>query len=332
LLIIVIVSVAACTTIRGTNPSGAGPLFPGEEIISDAEVFEVGLGVQIHSGVPVDLNVTHISPAPLTNNVPITGTITLGNHNSTSNTFVLTALVNYQQTISTIDSRTKVIHPTVVNAFSDRSIHFALQLPKEEGRYKLWWVVFAFPDEHDLDIQSRISLSEVYSFASDIIIGDVVSFPIPALNQSTPSMSSSPVELSGGPILTRYSSSWQTTWYTETVKANDVLPFFIHIRNGTRPLVNYALVAFLDGYQIPVQYDDPSTTVYWGTLREGSYAVIPASVPIPGVSGVHELEVLYVPEPYGVEGTEAGQNATPRSHSWGSSMLNSLRVGLITEP
>lgn len=329
LWLVLIALATACTTVIGEKPPASGPALPGQNVVSNATTMEWGLGVQIHSGMAVDRNVVQLSSAPQGSTIPITGTITLGNHNDAPQGFRLTALLNYQQTPSTINTHTDILHTTVVNAFTDEMIEFTLQLPNQEGRYKLWWVVFGFPDEHPLDMQSRLSSSQVYSFATDIVVGNGASFPVPTFEPFTPYASSATFESFSGIQLTHDALSPQASWFTDTVKANDTLPYFIHIGNSTRPVTNYALVAFLNGLQIPIQHDEPAMTVFWGTVDADSLTTIPASVQVPEGAGIHELQVLYVPDPYGVEGTEAVQTSIPRWVSWGTSMSESLRVGLI---
>lgn len=324
--LITVVSLASCTTIGRKNAPGSGYTLPGVATISDT-VFETGLGVKIHSGRSVDMNVVEISPDRSSTTIPITGTITLGNHNATPNNFAITALVNYEQTPSTIGTDTETIHLVTVNAFSDKNFDFMVQLPNQEGRYKLWWVVFVFPDKHDLDRQSRISLSKVNSFASDILVGADANFPSP-IYQKLASTSSVSTGFSGGPEINRSSSDPQAGWFTDTVKVDTRLSYFVHLGHSNRPITNYALVAFLDGYQIPVQRHAPDA-VFWGIIEADSFLAVPATVQTPRVTGIHELEVLYIPEPYGVEGTEAIQGMIPRSSVWGS-IQNSMRVGLIT--
>ena len=123
------------------------------------------------------------------------------------------------------------------------------------------------------------------------IVGNDTNFPAPTYQPLTP-IPSIPIGFSGGPEINRSSSAPQAGWFTDTVKADTHLSYFVHLGHSNRPTTNYALVAFLDGYQIPVQRNAPDA-VYWGTIEADSFLAVPATVQIPPVTGIHELEVLY---------------------------------------
>jgi hypothetical protein len=334
-ILLMISLMTGCSLVSEVTARQAPPhLSPGSSsrVISN-EAFEYGIGVQIHTGTAVDLNVTHISP-PLSldsalssdtalslDTVTITGTVRLGNHNADNNRFRLTALLNYEQISSTMNQQTAVLHYVDLPPFASQEIDFSLEIPNQAGRYKLWWLVFAFPDSHDLDMNSRIRQSITGGFASDILVGEAGEFPLIAY-QLVPAFSA---YLIGGPLINRDPAP-QTGWFTDTVRSGEIVDYFIHFGQPERA-ANFALIAFLDGLQIPLRHDAPGN-VFWGTIGANSQSTIPASVQIPGTAAIHELETLYIPDPFGPEGTIAVQQTTPRGQTWGSGLSRSIRVGL----
>jgi hypothetical protein len=220
-----------------------------------------------------------------------------------------------------IHTGTAVLHYVDLPPFASQEIDFSLEIPNQAGRYKLWWLVFAFPDSHDLDMNSRIRHSIAGGFASDILVGEAGEFPLVAY-QLVPAFSA---YLIGSPHINRDPAP-KTGWFTDTVRSGEIVDYFIHFGQPERA-ANFALIAFLDGLQIPLRHDAPGN-VFWGTIGANSQSTIPASVQIPGTAAIHELETLYIPDPFGPEGTIAVQQTTPRGQTWGSSPLGSIRVGL----
>ena len=89
--------------------------------------------------------------------------------------------------------------------------------------------------------------------------------------------------------------------------SGEELRYYIHMRNGRtgQPATEFAIIAVLDGKQIPVSGDpeDPAVSV---RLEPGAEITVPAKLTAPEESGEHELWLLALEEPYTRKGSFPG--------------------------
>jgi len=116
----------------------------------------------------------------------------------------------------------------------------------------------------------------------------------------------------------------RTAWITETVGQDQTLDYYIHLGNDEHPDVPYAVVAFLDWQQVPIAANGKETV--FGVIEKGGRLTLPAEVQIPSTGHVHELQIVYIVDPYRPESV-AGQSETSMSvHSF---IIPSLGIGLV---
>ena len=286
----------------------------------------VGMHLDVHTGESSSAQrITTFSFDGGANHVALTGTLTLHSGFPQDETYALVALVDYGQVPVEIEGLDQAVHVIHAGPHSDMAIDLSLAVPNQEGLHKLLLLLFRAPDAHPLDERFRfLTDSMCHSYTWDVVIGDsrqppaMTTQPAP---QTEPEVSQ--VDFSGV-LVNRDGGDNRMAWITETVDQDRTLDYYIHLGNDGHPDAPYAVVAFLDWQQVPVMAHGKGA--FFGVIERGGRLTLPAEVQIPSTGDVHELQVLYIVDPYHPE-TVAGQGETPASvHNF---IIPGLRIGLV---
>jgi len=280
------------------------------------ETYGVGTRVDIHTGefFPNEGLVHFPLEADLTQ-VNLKGTLWLHSDLPRAETYALVALMDYIQTPIVISETAKSVNIVQIESYSRAKIDFELTIPNQEGRHKLVLLIFQAPEVHRLDDKFRF-LTDGMCFYQvlDVTIGDDEILPRVVYQQvpeTKPNVSQ--IEFNGL-LINRDAHNNRTAWLTETVRPQQTLTYYVHLGNDGHSRAPYALVAFLDWQQIPIAEDE--SKVVFGLIEENGRLTLPTEVQIPPKDSIHELQIIYVPDPYGTV----------------DHIIPSLRIGLVQTP
>jgi hypothetical protein len=259
------------------------------------------------------------------NHVELAGTLTLHNGFPQDETYALVALIDYRQVPIEIEELDQPVHVVRAGPHSEVALDFALNVPNQEGLHKLLLLLFRAPDAHPLDERFRFLTDGMcHSYTWDVAIGN--SRQPPAMTtQSAPRTRPDVSQFDfSGVLVNRDGRDNRTAWITETVGQGQTLDYYIHLGNDGHPDSLYAVVAFLDWQQVPIAANGEK--IFFGVIERGGRLTLPAEVQILSTGDVHELQVLYIVDPYHPE-TVASQGETPASvHNF---IIPGLRIGLV---
>ena len=281
----------------------------------NVETYGVGTRVDIYTGrFSPHEGLVYFPLEPDLEQVDLKGTLWLHSDLPRPETYALVALVDYVQVPVVISATYQLAHTVRVEPNSRAKIDFALTIPNQKGKHKLALLVFQAPDAHHQNDRFRFLTDVCFYQVLNVVIGDDESLPTVVYQQApNTEPSTSQVEFSGI-LINRDTHDNRTAWLTETVHSQQVLTYYIHLGNDGSARVPYALVAFLDWQQIPIKgYEEKA---FFGLIERDGRLTLPTEVQIPSTGAIHELQVIYVIDPYGTV----------------VHVIPSLRVGLVQTP
>jgi len=289
-----------------------------------------GIGLHFEERTPPSISgpaqyFTHLPFDPTVKQTYITATISLKSQLPHPETYAMIALVDYNQTPLTIKGKTQSVYPIKAAPMSTIDIDFSVAIPNQVGQHKLWLYFFQASEIHHLDQDFRMSTADMFtSFDWDVVIGDKFDVPSTMDDPLIPKIQHLPTQIEefGAVLINRQTQDNAQGWFTETVTLGQSLDYSIHLGNYQHPRTPYALVAFLDWQQISLT--PKGDKVIWGTIEAGDYLTIPTQLQVPTIGNIHELQVLYITDPYAPRSPITSTDTLTMS----STVLPSVRVGL----
>jgi hypothetical protein len=215
-------------------------------------------------------------------------------------TLLVTALLDYQQVPFDLDGRDGLLHEVTVDPGGDLELPVRLEV-SEPGAHDLVIVAFKEPHNRSMDPEYRDRMFQrLVGRRAVIVVGGLekpVHTPAPDVEGSPPppevtfslgvAFATAPTQAKTHPSK-RFMASAQG-------QCNGTFPYQLWISNyqGETP-VNYALVVFQDFHQVQLR-DKDMLVVH---LEAGHEAIVDDSLTLPAEPGVHELQVVYVMDPY----------------------------------
>ncbi|VVB91165.1 Uncharacterised protein [uncultured archaeon] len=250
-----------------------------------------GFGVYRNYNPPVGMNLTQL----LKENESFEGYIRITNAIKRENSYLVFALVDYRMVPIFINGTKNQTHLINLDPMEDRFYSFKID-NLSNGYHDLILGVFLNPYEHSLDKKYRLDTD--FSLMGSTRLNIVVengSIPEPEFRKPEIFCESSYV-LEG--LLVSKEPCSSKAWPTENVTRKEALDYFINIGNSEqRNQRTFAVIQFLDYTQIPLIHNT-SEYVYFGYLDKGKKGSISASTIIPDNTGIHELIVIWISDPY----------------------------------
>ncbi len=259
--------------------------------------------------------------------ITISVTLTLRSDLPKEDDYALTALWDYTQVPITINNLVDDVHMLKAGPFSTQDVDLTMVVPNLEGRHKVVLLLFRSFGVRRYDERFRyLTDGMLHTFSMDLNIGtdrepEVVYQTMPNARAEAPRISF------GGIVINRVSDQL-IAWLSDSVSSKSALDYQIHLGNDNHPGSPYAVVAFLDGRQIPIT--SGGDLAFFGHIESNGRVTLPGQVQVPAKGETHELQVLYVlnpfqPEAFAASGTSGPSEVYPR-------FVPSLRVGLLSTP
>lgn len=259
--------------------------------------------------------------------ITISVTLTLRSDSPKEEDYALAALWDYAQIPITVDSLVDDVHMLKAGPFSTQDVDLTMVVPNLEGRHKVVLLLSRSFGARRHDEQFRYSTDGMLLILSlDLNIG--ADREPEVVYQTTPNAKAEAPRISFGGIVINRVSDQLTAWLSDSVSSKSALDYNIHLGNDNHPESRYAVVAFLDGRQIPIT--SGGDLAFFGHIESNGRVTLPGQVQVPAKGETHELQVLYVlnpfqPEAFAASGTSGPSEVYPM-------FIPSLRVGLVSTP
>ena len=227
-------------------------------------------------------------------------------------TLLVVALLDYEQVPFELDDKTGLLHEVVVPSATELNLPLHLQIAGA-GMHDLALVAFVNPYSHPLDIDTRANeLGNIVGRRTVVVVGEQkdpfkVLAPVIVGEDPPPNLASIPIRvgLAAAPDKQLTHPSERQIVLSEAHPAQE-FPYQVWATNFNQDVpVDYAMIGFLDFHQVDLS--QPHVTVV--NLGVGQEAIINASVTMPDRTGIHEIQVIYMLDPY--KSILQGQVATP---------------------
>ncbi len=250
-----------------------------------------GFGIYNSYSPLIGMNLTQF----LKENESFEGYLRITNAMNKENQYLLFALVDYKAVPIYVNGTKNQTHLINVSPMKDNFYSFRID-NFSTGYHDLFLGAFLNPYEHSLDTKYRLDTDFAFMgrIRLNIVIGNG-STPAPEFKR--PEIFCDPSYVLEGILVNKESCS-SKAWLTENITRKEVLEYFINIGNSEkRNQRTFALIQFLDYTQIPLIHNT-SEYVYFGYLDKGKKGSIPGSTIIPDNTGIHELIVIWISDPY----------------------------------
>lgn len=284
-------------------------------------------GVNIFPG-PVKQNETaQTALRTIDSNESFEGYLWVNNQMTKGNDFLIFGLLDYQQIpFEFNNSGTNVHHVIHMAAFEESFYHFRIP-PMNDGSHDFELFLVMKPDEHSLNDSFRLSTDQALlgSRRVNIIVGNTTGFSAPhRKNYDGPTQScGSGYVLNDGLLVTTKRCDTKAL-FSANVTPSEIYDYSINIAADNKYPVSVAIVPLLDYYQVPLANNMKENVAFFN-LRPGKKLAVPANILIPQDGGVHELMVLWIPQPY--ISLDDDSRSVKQYHQWATSEP-SIRVGL----
>ncbi|MDD1685650.1 hypothetical protein [Methanoregula sp.] len=284
-------------------------------------------GVGIFPGPVKQNKTTQTALRTIASNESFEGYLWVNNQMTTGNDFLIFGLLDYQQIpFEFNNSGTHVHHVIHMAPFEESFYHFRIP-PMNDGSHDFELFLVMKPDVHSLNNSFRLSTDQALlgSRRVNIIAGNTTGFSAPhRKNYEGPTQScGSDYVLNDGLLLTTKPCDTKAL-LSANVTPNEIYDYSINIAADDKYPVSVAVIPLLDYYQVPLANNMKENVAFFD-LGAGKKLAVPANVLIPQDEGVHELMLLWIPQPY--ISLDEDSRSVKQYHQWATSEP-SIRVGL----
>jgi hypothetical protein len=214
---------------------------------------------------------------------------------------LVTVLLDYQQKSFELDGEAGILHKLEISPNVELNLPMNLAID-QTGAHDLIVIAFADPDYHPLDSETRLLQLQpaLAGRRAVVVIGDN-EYPFKEL---LPDMVGKPVPESNSDYLGvalavlpngRTDIPPADRQFTVTsVPRNGDFSFQVIAKNEDEEHVEYAMVIFLSFRLVSLDEDG----VLLASLDPGEETTFDGTVHIPDIVGIHELQVVYILDPY----------------------------------
>jgi hypothetical protein len=221
-------------------------------------------------------------------------------HAKEQTTFLVTVLLDYRQVPFELDGRYGLLHEVTIPPNLDVELPMRVDI-EGWGAHDLIVVAFADPHNHSMDPDYRDTMAQRFVGRRAVI---VVGSPEEPARHLTPDVTGSPPPpgVTFG-LRVAFATASEThpaidpeqQMFLAEGQRNKKFPYRIWVSNyHGQAAVNYALTLFLDFHQIKLNGKDVLNV----HLEAGHEVLIDTELILPAEPGVHELQIVYVMDPY----------------------------------
>jgi hypothetical protein len=284
-------------------------------------------GVGIFSEPVKPNETTQSATMTIASNESFEGYLYVNNQMAKDSNFLIFGLLDYQQIPFEIDNSGASVHHSIHVAPFQESFYKFKVPPMSDGSHDFEIFLIMKPDEHALDDSFRKSTDNAFlgSRRVNLIVGNETKFSAPRVRSyDGPTQScGSDYVLNDGLLLTTKPCDTRAL-LSDNVTSSEVYDYSINIAADNNYPVSVAIVPLLDYYQVPLANNTGEDVAFFN-LSAGKKLAIPANIVVPHDDGVHELMVLWIPQPY--HSIDEDSRSIRQYHQWTTSEP-SIRVGL----
>ncbi|GAB4581624.1 MAG: hypothetical protein Fur0022_43730 [Anaerolineales bacterium] len=246
------------------------------------------------------------------------------NNTETPMPVLVSAILNYTQVEFALDSKLGLLHSLVIPAKTEINLPLDVSI-HGTGFHDFFIVAFSEPGYHPTSKNERYATGRLSAFGKRTVI---------KIGDNTGLARDISVDFIGSPIIPHPGAAIVDLAFVNTAKNDSSHPAYhqFSIANVSKgePFkfqvlventeiersVPIAVMLFLDFHQVPILEKDVIVTL----LDIGQEVVVNASVDLPAEEGIHEMQIIYIFDPY--KSILHDEVAYPF-------VFDSLRVGLI---
>jgi hypothetical protein len=215
---------------------------------------------------------------------------------------LVSVILDYEQVRFSLDGREGLLHYLEVPSGVD------LEMPMEvavqtAGRHDLFVIAFREPDSHPVDPQDRLPPALSVGGRRTVICVDDCTVPardLPVTHVGQLAGASTHGTISALPLLPGSDRPQQRLLLTSNAWPGEPVALELWAKNDTEQTRDYIVLAFLDFQQIAFG----SFEAIHLSMPPGSEIFIPGAVKVPDERGLHELQFVYIFDPFQAIDTE----------------------------
>ncbi len=165
----------------------------------------------------------------------------------------------------------------------------------------------AFGDWDDENAYSR-TVNEPKSSRVNLLVGGISTPPVPPIEKAAalPAIG----RLSRGFLVSPLAQPFQEqartiVWTHDTVQANELFDFYVHLANPLSDPVDLAVLAFIDYKQVPIYRQGEPRTPLYVESEAGVWQPLSVQVRAPSKPGIYEFVVVAMAEPFSLMEAES---------------------------
>lgn len=223
----------------------------------------------------------------------------LVNNRARPSLFLVTVVLDYRQVPFALDGQTGLLHEVTVPPSTELELPFRLAIGSQ-GIHDLQVMAFDDPYNQTLDFNYRSDLyGSVTARRATLVVGDTrqPGRTLEVLDVGRPVPSEVTFKAQVGfakPAASNALYPSQRQLYVDTAHPNQAYPFQVVVTNVEKQAATYALIPFFDFHQVPLAGKDV-LALY---LKPDEEAIIDATAPLPKERGVHQLQLIWLFDPY----------------------------------
>jgi len=233
--------------------------------------------------------------------------------------YLFTCLLDYRQVPCIFEGHEQLLYPLQTGNFTEHNFTFETP-PLTPGFHDFIMLAFVEPHNHSLDESFRMDISMSMPASRLVLLAGSEPWAVPnikPLDIGQP-LQSEPLPFWGALLDQEIKPLERRMWLTEEVKPQTTVPYYIHFGHpkDTIDFQTIAVITFLDYQQIPI--DGQEEWVNFVKLPADKEATVVGTFTTSIEEGVHELQAIYLLDPYQMlEYPPSGNNRT-WTEVWGS--------------
>ena len=242
-------------------------------------------------------------------------------YSSVDTTYMVTAVLNYQQVPFELDGKFGLVHEVNIKGGIDQELPLRIEVP-DSGFNDLMVIGFQDANNGSLQFPYRNSLgTRMIGARANVFVGEGITPAggLPTAVSGTPFAND--VSFTPHALLSKYDPSGAThptemdqQLYRDIAEPGTVYPYRIWVSNTLPDTKKYAVMQFVNYQQVPI---DGHTAVV-AELAQGYEAGWDAQISLPNEEGVNQIQVVYVEEPYRQNIEHAIIFGSQRAAVWGT--------------
>lgn len=319
---LLLTSVVACSSPSFTSTTGDSPAARGTTPVATYKDRGLSFGIRSEEGGP------YWRTYRVAENSTFRGVFSLGNLQPAED-FLLTCVLDYRQVPCKFRGESRSSYR--IRLRSNESADIAFETPPlAPGFHDFLVLAFARPRHPDLSLEYRIGTAQSNFLAAPraILLSGDDPWRVPE-----PEYVTGEEERGGvfdGVFLGRGAEADRPRiWATQEVRPGEVVDYFAHLGNASDRARRFAVMAFMDGTQVPL--DGARVWAEYREVKARTRTAVQHRFSSPLSSGMHEFALIAVEDPYRpLEEPLQGPNRELTRFS--SIVQSSVRLAIVVRP